>query len=155
MKLQRQQFLLSYFKILSVDSAGVRARCLSYDSSMLNQLRLRWAVKKFYLLAKDPHRSYQLYPWKTGTFFPSRTTQNNREINKVKQSYIFRWPAFWQRYSKSCGNSESFREENCYYWCACLERQLNENLLEWEWQIDILKDWYYIKVPYMDTNSQT
>ena len=32
MKLQRQHFLLSYFKILSVDPAGVRTRDLPHDS---------------------------------------------------------------------------------------------------------------------------
>ena len=38
MKLQRQHFLLSYFKILSVDLAGVPTRNLPHDSPMLNQL---------------------------------------------------------------------------------------------------------------------
>ena len=41
MKLQRQQFLLSYFKILRVDPAEVRTCGLSHDSPMLNQLSHR------------------------------------------------------------------------------------------------------------------
>ena len=41
MKLQRQYFLLSYFKVLSVDPAGVRTR----DSPALNQLSHRCAVE--------------------------------------------------------------------------------------------------------------
>ena len=43
-KLQRQHFLLSYFKILSVDPAGVRTRDLPRDSTMLNQLSHRCAI---------------------------------------------------------------------------------------------------------------
>ena len=38
MKLQRQDFLLSYFEILSVDPAGLQIRNLPRDSLMLNQL---------------------------------------------------------------------------------------------------------------------
>ena len=37
-KLQRQHFLLSYFKILIVDPARVQPRDLLHDSLMLNQL---------------------------------------------------------------------------------------------------------------------
>ena len=44
MKLQRQHFLLSYFKILSVDRAGVRTRDLPRDSPTFNQLSHRCAV---------------------------------------------------------------------------------------------------------------
>ena len=40
MKLQRQYFLLSHFKILSVDPAEFRTRDLPRDSTMLNQLSL-------------------------------------------------------------------------------------------------------------------
>ena len=46
MELQRQHFLLSYSKILSVDPAGVRTRDLLRDSSKLNQLSHRCAVDK-------------------------------------------------------------------------------------------------------------
>ena len=45
MKLQRRHFLLSYFKILSVDPAGVRTRDLPHDSPTLNQLSHRCAVE--------------------------------------------------------------------------------------------------------------
>ena len=38
MKLQRQYLLLSYFKILSVDPAGLRTRDLPHDNPMLNQM---------------------------------------------------------------------------------------------------------------------
>ena len=41
MKLQRQHFLLSYFKILSVDPVGVQTCDLPCDSTMLNQLSHR------------------------------------------------------------------------------------------------------------------
>ena len=44
MKLQRQHFLLSYFKILNVDPTWVRTRDLPRDSPMLNQLSHRCAV---------------------------------------------------------------------------------------------------------------
>ena len=57
MKLQRQNFLLSYFKILSVDPAGVRTRDLPHDSPMLNQLSHRCAVailKQPWCILKQP-----------------------------------------------------------------------------------------------------
>ena len=48
MKLQRQHFLLKYFKILSVDPGGVRTRD-QHDSPMLNQLSHRCAVSTLLL----------------------------------------------------------------------------------------------------------
>ena len=51
MKLQRQHFLLSYFKILSVDPAGVRTRDppdLPRDSPTLNQLVLHYLTLLVY-----------------------------------------------------------------------------------------------------------
>ena len=42
------KFLLSYFKILSVYPAGVRARDLPHDSPMLNQLSHRCATLNNY-----------------------------------------------------------------------------------------------------------
>ena len=45
-RLERRHFLLSYFKILSVDPAGVRARHLPRDSPTLNQLSHRCAPER-------------------------------------------------------------------------------------------------------------
>ena len=45
MKLERQHFLLSYFKVLIVDPAGIRTSDLPRDSPTLNQLNHRCAVK--------------------------------------------------------------------------------------------------------------
>ena len=47
MKLQRQHFLLSYFKILSVDLPRVQTRKLPRDSPILNQLSHQCAVCSF------------------------------------------------------------------------------------------------------------
>ena len=49
MRLQRQHFLLSYFKMLSADPAGVRIRDLPRDSPTLNQLSHWCAVKEMVL----------------------------------------------------------------------------------------------------------
>ena len=43
-RLESLTFLLSYFKILSVDPAGVRTRHVPRDIPMLNQLSYRFAV---------------------------------------------------------------------------------------------------------------
>ena len=51
MSLQRQHFLLSYLKTLSVGPAGVQTHNLPHGSPVLNQLsqpvgRLRWNLKR-------------------------------------------------------------------------------------------------------------
>lgn len=46
MKLQRQHFLLSHFKILSVDPAGVRTRDLLHDSPMLSYMYMAHVTLK-------------------------------------------------------------------------------------------------------------
>ena len=48
MQLQRQHFLLSYFKIPSVDPAGVQTRDILHDSLMLNETDILLQMKICY-----------------------------------------------------------------------------------------------------------
>ena len=59
MKFQRQHFLLSYFKILSVVPAGVRTRNLPHDSPMLNLLSHRCPVSIDIIKWSYDLRSYE------------------------------------------------------------------------------------------------